>query len=93
LAEGHSLDPLVPRVRVGVAYGAVLRRLGDVYGEVVNVASRLTTLARPGRVLVNRDMADVLAEEAEFRVRRARTTAVKGYSRLETWSLRENRSD
>ncbi|HET6666826.1 MAG TPA: adenylate/guanylate cyclase domain-containing protein [Intrasporangium sp.] len=88
LAGGHALDHLFPQVRVGVAYGDVLRRLGDVYGEVVNIASRLTTLARPGRVLTNGEMADALADNDEFRVRRARTAVVKGYSRLETWSLR-----
>ncbi|MFP5371026.1 MAG: adenylate/guanylate cyclase domain-containing protein [Actinomycetes bacterium] len=38
-----------PPLRVGAAYGAVLTRLGDVYSPVVNLASRLTSLARPGR--------------------------------------------
>ena len=36
-----------PPLRVGAAYGAVLTRLGDVYSPVVNLASRLTSLARP----------------------------------------------
>lgn len=89
LADGHVLDEEFPEVRVGVAYGPVLRRLGDVFGEVVNIASRLTSLARPGRVLVDRSLADELRPLAqEFRVRRARTTAVKGYSRLDTWALK-----
>lgn len=89
LAEGHETDEDFPEVRVGVAYGDVLSRMGDVFGEVVNIASRLTSLARPGRVLMNRELADLLAEhDEEFRVRRARSSAVKGYSRLETWSLR-----
>lgn len=90
LADGHYQDDHFPEVRVGVAYGEVLSRFGDVFGEVVNIASRLTSLARPGRVLMNRELADLLAEghEDEFRVRRARTATVKGYARLETWSLR-----
>ncbi len=90
LADGHYLDEHFPEVRVGVAYGEVLSRFGDVFGEVVNIASRLTSLARPGRVLMNRELADLLTEghEDEFRVRRARTATVKGYVRLETWSLR-----
>ena len=37
-----------PQLRVGAAYGPVLTRLGDVYSPVVNLASRLTSLARPG---------------------------------------------
>jgi adenylate cyclase len=88
LAEGSSVDELFPEVRVGVAYGDVLRRLGDVFGEVVNIASRLTSLARPGRVLMNDEMAEGLRLDEEFRVRRARTSTVKGYSRLESWSLK-----
>ena len=46
-----------PPLRVGAAYGAVLTRLGDVYSPVVNLASRLTSIARPGTVLVDRELA------------------------------------
>jgi adenylate cyclase len=94
LAEGHDTDEHFPEVRVGVAYGEVLSRLGDVFGEVVNIASRLTSLARPARVLMNRELADLLVDlDDEFRVRRARTAAVKGYSRLETWSLKRPKQE
>ena len=48
----------LPDLRVGLAYGTVLSRLGDVYGEPVNLASRLTSIARPGSVLVDREIAD-----------------------------------
>lgn len=89
LATAHGDDPAFPQVRVGLAHGAVLRRLGDVFGEVVNVASRLTSLARPGKVLLDRSMAEALKPlDEEFRVRRARTTAVKGYTRFDMWALK-----
>jgi len=91
LAEGHELNQEFPDVRVGVAYGDVLSHMGDVFGEVVNIASRLTSLAKPGRVLLNRELAELLKEDDAFRVRRSRTTAVKGYARLETWSLKRPR--
>jgi adenylate cyclase len=78
-----------PEVRVGLAYGDVVSRLGDVFGPVVNVASRLTSLARPGRVLVDREMREALEPMGdEFRVRRARTATVRGYTRLDTWALK-----
>ena len=90
LARGHLDDESFPEVRVGVAYGDVLSRLGDVFGEVVNIAARLTSVARPGRALIDRGLAAQLEElPEEFRVRRARATSVKGYSRLELFSLRE----
>lgn len=89
LAEAAEINEDFPDVRVGVAYGDVLSRLGDVFGEPVNIASRLTSLARPGRVLINRELADELeGHEDEFRVRRSRTASVKGYTRLETFALR-----
>ena len=89
LADGQELNEHFPDVRVGVAYGDVLSRLGDVFGEPVNVAARLTSLAKPGRVLMNRELYEQLKPHSgEFRVRRSRTASVKGYSRLETFSLR-----
>ncbi len=82
-------DGEFPEVRVGLAYGDVVSRLGDVFGPVVNIASRLTSLARPGRVLIDREMRDVLTPQtSEFRVRRSRTATVRGYSRLDTWALK-----
>ena len=44
--------------------GAVLTRLGDVYSPVVNLASRLTSIARPGTVLVDRELAQRAARAA-----------------------------
>ena len=82
-------DEGFPEVRVGLAYGDVVSRLGDVFGPVVNIASRLTSLARPGRVLLDREMHEVLKPLTdEFRVRRARTATVRGYIRLDTWALK-----
>jgi adenylate cyclase len=93
LAEAQQRDKDFPELRVGLAHGTVMRRLGDVFGPVVNIASRLTSVARPGRVLIDREMHAALRSlEDEFRVRRGRTTTVRGYSRLDTWSLRRPRT-
>ena len=88
LAERHVEDDEFPELRVGVAYGPVLARLGDVFGPVVNIAARLTSTVRPGRVMVDRAMAEALEEDGAFRVRRLRRTSVKGYRRLEPYLLR-----
>ena len=93
LVDGSEREPDFPDVRVGAAYGGVLSRMGDVFGPVVNVAARLTSLARPGRILVDSAMAEVLREHRhEFRVKRSRTASVRGYSRLDTWTLKRPRS-
>ena len=55
LAEERARDEEFPEIRVGLAWGPALSRLGDVLGPVVNVASRLTSTSRPGRVLIDKD--------------------------------------
>lgn len=92
LTERHAADPDFPELRVGLAYGDVMTRLGDVFGPVVNIASRLTSLAKPCRILLDREMGRELRPlEDEFRVKRSRTATVKGYSRLDTYTLKRSR--
>ena len=47
-----------PQLRVGIASGPALRRAGDWYGRSVNLASRVTSVARPGSVLATREVRD-----------------------------------
>lgn len=51
--RGLDDDDPFPAVRAGLAYGLVVNRLGDVLGSTVNIASRLTSVARPGSVVVD----------------------------------------
>jgi adenylate cyclase len=59
-ARGEDADDDFPRVRAGLAFGSVTSRLGDVFGPTVNIAARLTSVARPGSVLVDRGAFDAL---------------------------------
>jgi adenylate cyclase len=77
-----------PELRIGLAYGRVISWLGDVYGPVVNVASRLTSVARPGSIVVDRDLAAALEEDESFKLRKIRRVSVRGYSHLEPWVLK-----
>ena len=52
-----------PQLRAGVARGEAIGRGGDWYGRPVNLASRVTGVARPGSVLVTGDVKDE-AEDA-----------------------------
>jgi adenylate cyclase len=52
-----------PMLRAGVARGEAIGRGGDWYGRPVNVASRLTGVARPGSVLTTESVHDE-AEDA-----------------------------
>lgn len=59
--RGADDDDRFPDVRAGIAYGEVVSRLGDVYGPTVNIASRLTSVARPGSVLIDKGAYDALS--------------------------------
>lgn len=91
LAEQHVHDASFPEVRVGLAHGEVLNRLGDVFGPVVNMASRLTSVARPGRVVVDDALARAVLDEPGLRVRKMRRVNIKGFRPVEPWSIKRAR--
>jgi adenylate cyclase len=88
LLDEHLDDDAFPEVRIGMAHGNVLHHMGDVFGPVVNMASRLTSVARPGSAVIDREMAESLRDDDELRLKRMRRTSVKGYEHLEPWSLK-----
>jgi len=51
LAEGEGED--FPVLRAGISYGPTLAQSGDYYGRSVNLASRITGIARPESVLID----------------------------------------
>ncbi len=81
-----------PDLRIGMAHGRIISWLGDVYGPIVNVASRLTSVARPGSIVVDRGFAEALEGEDAYKVRKIRRVSVRGYSHLEPWVLRSGKS-
>ena len=87
LLDAISSDDVLPDVRIGMALGNVLSRFGDVYGPVVNIASRLTSAAKRATVLVDQDLATSLAGQPGLRLHRRRPIAVRGYNTLVSWRL------
>ncbi len=53
-AEGEDF----PQLRAGAAAGLALPRAGDWFGRPVNLASRITGIARPGSVLAEREVRE-----------------------------------
>ncbi|MFI8006474.1 adenylate cyclase regulatory domain-containing protein [Streptomyces sp. NPDC086010] len=88
LTARAAAEPGLPQMRTGLAHGAVLGRYGDVYGAAVNVAARLTAVARPGTVLVDTAFAGELAGMTEYALKGLRPVSVRGYSRLRPVLLR-----
>jgi len=88
----HAADDELPDVRAGIAYGPVLQRLGDVFGDPVNLASRLTDQARPRSVLVDSAVVEALEDsgmaEGAYETKRLRKRSVRGYRSLTPHLLR-----
>jgi adenylate cyclase len=71
-------DADLPSLRAGVASGNALQRAGDYYGHAVNLASRVTGVARPDSVLCTQEVRD--AEPDRFDWSFARKHKLKGMS-------------
>ena len=63
LAEAEGED--FPRLRAGLATGPALHRAGDWYGSPVNLASRVTSIARPGSVVATQATREAATAESE----------------------------
>ena len=80
-------DARLPDVRIGLATGLVVTRLGDVFGPPVNLASRLTQVARRNRIIVDHATADRLpADQVESRPLPPRP--VRGFGLVEPVAVR-----
>jgi class 3 adenylate cyclase len=55
-AAAHSLPP----ARVGIHAGPVVFQEGDYFGRTVNIAARIAEYARPGEVVVSREVVDAI---------------------------------
>jgi len=51
-----------PQLRAGAALGRALPRAGDWFGRPVNLASRVTGIARPESLLIERELREALPE-------------------------------
>ena len=87
LVEAIDADPVLPDVRVGLAAGRVMPRLGDVFGTTVNRASRLTAIARPGSILVDSAVATSLNDVSGFTLTALRPRSMRGVGKVAPFRL------
>lgn len=82
-------DSRMPDVRVGLASGSVVMRLGDVFGPPVNLAARLTAVARRNRVIIDAATAEALPED-QFETRLLPARPVRGFGIVEPVAVRRH---
>lgn len=78
LVEITDSDNDFPRLRAGIASGSAVSRAGDWFGSPVNMASRVTAVARPGAVLAAESVRDELGDAAGFSWSFTATRHLKG---------------
>jgi len=78
LVEVVDTDNDFPRLRAGVASGMAVSRAGDWFGSPVNVASRVTDVARPGTVLAADSVGEALGDDGDFHGSFAGARRLKG---------------
>jgi adenylate cyclase len=83
LRELDGEDGDFPAIHAGVDFGPATNRAGDWFGPPVNLASRITDVAKPGRILLTEDVAQRLDGGIELKRKRRRSLAgVDGRVRL-----------
>ena len=66
--------------RIGLHTGECILEKNDIFGDVVNTASRFESAANPGEIFCSEDTYNALADKSEFYVRFDREVTLKGKS-------------
>ena len=66
--------------RIGIHTGECILEKNDIFGDVVNTASRFESSANPGEVFISEDTYNALPDKAEFYARFDREVTLKGKS-------------
>jgi len=67
-----------PNIYVGINWGKIIVEGGDIYGDVVNVASRLVNLAKQRQILLSDEAVGNLSAHDQSHVKFVDTEVVKG---------------
>lgn len=89
IIEVIGRDKRLPDVRIGMSTGSVVMRMGDVFGPPVNMAARLTAVARRNRVITDHATADLLPGE-QFDTRALPPRPVRGFGVVEPVAVRRH---
>ena len=72
------LDGVPLHIRIGFNFGPVIRESHDVFGNTVNVASRVTAITRAGQIMTTQAVFDDLPVDLQNRMRQILRAELKG---------------
>jgi adenylate cyclase len=78
--DGEKPDQRI-RFRIGINLGDIIVEGDDIYGDGVNVAARLQTLAEPGGICVSRTVAEQVQDKLNFAFQNMGAQTVKNITR------------
>jgi len=70
--------PVKPSIRIGLHLGPVILQKGDIFGDAVNVAARMVSLAKPRQIITTQQAIDELPEGASVEFKCIDRTSIKG---------------
>lgn len=88
LAAEYAADEALSDVRVGIACGPVVEREADLYGPVVNLASRIVHIAFPGSVVTTDDVHTLVGHEPSLAWKSLKPRRIKDIGRVPLWAVR-----
>lgn len=71
--NGHRIH-----VRIGIHCGDVIQESGDVFGDAVNVAARVTAITRARQILTTQTVVDKLPPDMRKKARPVKRTELRG---------------
>ena len=78
MVDGQTGSPL--EIHVGIGYGSVVQDRGSIFGDVVNVAARMQSMAKPGEIITTESVYTNTSEDLRRQIRLLDAQTVKGKS-------------
>ncbi len=66
VAIQEAIEEPSPQLRIGIHLGDILTKDGEVYGDGVNIASRIESIAPPGGILISGQMMDTIRNKIQY---------------------------
>jgi class 3 adenylate cyclase len=76
--DADTVSPMRLQMRMGLQWGSIIMEHNDVFGDAVNVAARMSAIARAGQIITTRETVAALPEKLAAKTRLFDTTQVKG---------------